>query len=217
MNAMAISLLGGDSRDTVSFGSRPGGSRAAAGRATARILRRPKVAMWPPGDPRTALPCALPPGVQKDRVHVIEGSIITWTKQIKEVLKLDPETILKQGVHAGPSVELEFWEGKATNLNSIFNQLQSESVMKAVGMNTKAIFYPTMRMHRKLQESVNEGLSRIELTYSAASKTSEENFFNGVFHDQAVVDLNRVELALKKVPGLVWHLPTKAQHKIQSV
>jgi len=27
----------------------------------------------------------------KDKAHVFEGSIITWTKQIKNVLKLEPE------------------------------------------------------------------------------------------------------------------------------
>ena len=87
--------------------------------------------------------------------------------------------------------------------------LQSESVTKAVGMNTKGLFYPNMQMQRKLQESINVGLSRIELTYTAASAESEDDFFSGVFHDQAEVDLNRAELALRKVPGLVWHLPIR--------
>jgi dynein heavy chain len=32
----------------------------------------------------------------KDRVHVLEGCLITWTKQIKNVLKQDPEMLLNQ-------------------------------------------------------------------------------------------------------------------------
>lgn len=31
----------------------------------------------------------------KDKAHVFESSIITWTKQIKNVLKLEPEQALK--------------------------------------------------------------------------------------------------------------------------
>jgi len=27
----------------------------------------------------------------KDKIHVYEGSIITWTKQIKNILKMEPE------------------------------------------------------------------------------------------------------------------------------
>ena len=63
----------------------------------------------------------------------------------------------------------------------VLQLLQSESVMKAIGMNTKGIFMPPIPMLRKLRESVNEGLSRIELTYTAGSKASEEVFFNGIF------------------------------------
>ena len=57
----------------------------------------------------------------KDKAHVFESSIITWTKQIKNVLKLEPEQALKQGNNPGPLVEIEFWENKAANLNSIKN------------------------------------------------------------------------------------------------
>lgn len=52
------------------------------------------------------------------------GAIITWTKQIRSVLKMDPEQQLKQGLHPTPDVEIEFWRNKAANLNSIFDQLQ---------------------------------------------------------------------------------------------
>jgi hypothetical protein len=33
---------------------------------------------------------------EKDRVHVLESAVVTWTRQIKNVLKLDPETVLKE-------------------------------------------------------------------------------------------------------------------------
>jgi dynein heavy chain len=68
----------------------------------------------------------------KDRLHLLEGAVITWTKQIKSVLKLDPETVLKSGTHPPPLVEVEFWKAKANNLNAIFDQLQSERIRRVL-------------------------------------------------------------------------------------
>lgn len=68
----------------------------------------------------------------KDKAHVLEGAVITWTKQIKNVLKQDPETALKQGSDPGPLIEIEFWNNKAENLNSIHTQLGSEKISKVL-------------------------------------------------------------------------------------
>lgn len=48
----------------------------------------------------------------KNRISLLEGAIITWTKQIKSVLKQDPESQLKQGMHPTPDVEINFWKNK---------------------------------------------------------------------------------------------------------
>ena len=69
----------------------------------------------------------------KDQVHGLEGCLITWTKQIKNILKQDPESTLnKRNVHPGPLEELNFWQAKSKNLNSIFDQLQSDSIRKVL-------------------------------------------------------------------------------------
>jgi len=68
----------------------------------------------------------------KDKAHVLEGAIITWTKQIKNVLKQDPEAALKQGYDPDPLAEVDFWKSKAENLNSICDQLQTDSVKKVL-------------------------------------------------------------------------------------
>ncbi|GAB9467560.1 hypothetical protein Gpo141_00004900 [Globisporangium polare] len=75
-----------------------------------------------------------PGSVVKDQVHGLEGCLITWTKQIKNILKQDPESMLSKRHHAhlGPMAELHFWAAKATNLNSIFAQLQSDSIRKVL-------------------------------------------------------------------------------------
>ena len=87
---------------------------------------------------RTLLP--LPPSdatsfeskSSKDKAHILESSIITWTRQIKNVLKQDPESALKSGNNPDPLTEIEFWKNKAENLNSIYKQLQSEKIKKVL-------------------------------------------------------------------------------------
>ena len=68
----------------------------------------------------------------KNRISLLEGAIITWTKQIKNVLKQDPESQLKAGMDPTPDVEIEFWKNKANNLNSIFEQLQGQRIRRVL-------------------------------------------------------------------------------------
>lgn len=76
-------------------------------------------------DPRTV-------NNHKDRVHLLEGCIVTWTGQIKAVLKQDPEKLLAAGGHPGPLVELDFWEAKAHKLSSMYQQLQTDAVRRVL-------------------------------------------------------------------------------------
>jgi dynein heavy chain len=52
----------------------------------------------------------------KDKANLLESAIVHWTKQIKNVLKRDPEMVLKTGDHPGPLSELEFWQNKSEDL-----------------------------------------------------------------------------------------------------
>ena len=69
---------------------------------------------------------------QSHQIHALESAIITWTKQIKNVLKQDPENVFKSQQDPGPLAEIEFWKSKASNLNGIFDQLQSEKVRRVL-------------------------------------------------------------------------------------
>jgi dynein heavy chain len=66
------------------------------------------------------------------QIHALESALITWTKQIKNVLKQDPESLFEVHSNPGPLQEIEFWKIKAQNLNSIFNQLQSVRVRRVL-------------------------------------------------------------------------------------
>ena len=59
--------------------------------------------------------------------------------------------------------------------------LQSESVMKSLGMNCKDMFYPGVRMGRALRESSDYGMSRIEITYTARNREAENELFYPLF------------------------------------
>ena len=84
--------------------------------------------------------------------------------------------------------------------------LQSETVAKSLGMNTKALFYPSVRMGQALVESRDEGQSRIEITYTANILAAEDELLHLIFHERAKIDRNKAERALDSVDGLGWHL-----------
>lgn len=72
------------------------------------------------------------------QVHALEGAIITWTKQIKNILKQDPESVFQIHTNPGPLCEIEFWTSKAGNLNGIFDQLQSVRVRRVLKILDKS-------------------------------------------------------------------------------
>ena len=94
-----------------------------------------------------------------------------------------------------------YWKGLAL--------LQSESVAKSLGMNTNNIFCPTLHMGRKLKETKDEGLSRIEITYTAVSYEAERKLLNLWFPERAKRDLDAAFRALNSVDGLGRHLTMK--------
>lgn len=103
----------------------------------------------PPMDAATAAHMAV-----KDRVHLLEGAVISWTRQIKGVLKQDPEAALKAGQHPAPDAELAFWKTKAGNLNAVFSQLQSERIRRVLQfLDTSKSTYCTVRRRSRDRRS----------------------------------------------------------------
>ena len=84
--------------------------------------------------------------------------------------------------------------------------LVSESVWKSVGMNTNGIWYPSMRMQRVLQEFQDEGILRIEISYTASSLKAEEKLLSPGFPQRAIADLDAVLEILKKTDGIGFKL-----------
>ena len=82
------------------------------------------------------------------------GAIITWTKQIKNVLKQDPESALKGDKHPDPLTEIRFWKNKSDNLNAICDQLSSDKikkVLKFLEQNKSTYTGPFSKLQKEVQ------------------------------------------------------------------
>ncbi|CAK0838245.1 unnamed protein product [Prorocentrum cordatum] len=157
---------------------------------------------WLPLPPRDSLPSTSAPAVagglgHKDRVHVLEGAVITWTKQIRHVLKQDPELLLREGKHLEPNTELQFWKSKASNLNSIHSQLGMDAlkkVLKFLETHKSTYIMPFMRLQKEVEEAREEANDNVRflatLTKGIDGLMSEsadfeqlDKQFEGVLHN----------------------------------
>lgn len=161
---------------------------------------------WLPHPPRDALPtsggmAAAGGGAGssggKDKVHVLEGAVITWTKQIRHVLKQDPEVLLKDGKNPEPSAELKFWRSKAANLNSIHSQLGMDAlkkVLKFLETNKSTYTAPFSKLQKEVEEAREEANDNVKflasLTKSIDKLTSDsadfeqlEQLFEPILHN----------------------------------
>lgn len=96
--------------------------------------------------------------ISKDRVHVLEGAVITWTKQVRYVLKQEPEHVFREG-DPQPDAELRFWQNRANNLNSIQNQLQMEGVKRVLRFleaSKSTYVSPFARLQKEVEDNREE-------------------------------------------------------------
>ena len=94
----------------------------------------------------------------KDKVHVLESAIVTWSTRIEVALKRNPESLFAKGAHpgartsafrfqscpvparlftslgvrAGPHACLDFWASKMTDLGEILDQINGAQVQKVL-------------------------------------------------------------------------------------
>ena len=77
----------------------------------------------------------------------IEGIILKWAYQTDEVLVKDSAEDLNKGKNPGPMTEIEFWEAKCTNLESLFEQMKAATTkqMASILNVTDSAYYPCFR------------------------------------------------------------------------
>lgn len=62
---------------------------------------------------------------QQALVHAVETVVIAWSNQIRDVLSRDSSQPLLDGLNPTPYVEIDFWNAKAQNLDSICSQVDT--------------------------------------------------------------------------------------------
>jgi dynein heavy chain len=137
---------------------------------------------------------------EKDKAHVFEGCVIMWTKQIKNILKLEPEQALKNG-HPNPLVEIAFWKNKSQNLDSIHHQLQSEQVKKILKflLQSKSTYYEPFK---KLEEEVKQ--AKIEANDSYTYVAILEDWFIKLMNASDFTKLHYNFVPIMHTILLIW-------------
>ncbi len=77
----------------------------------------------------------------------MEGIVIDWSRQIHEVLKKNSAQPLLEGKNPGPLLEIEFWDARRADLESIADQLCVDKVTKMGHLLEKTLssYYPAFQ------------------------------------------------------------------------
>jgi len=73
-----------------------------------------------------------------DKISLLEQAVITWTNQITQVLKADPEGAVPAGEHPTPDVEIDYWDSQKAALDLIWEQLQGPRVRRVLHLLDQA-------------------------------------------------------------------------------
>ena len=78
----------------------------------------------------TSLPTPLPRGkpFEKSLLHAVESVVIEWSHQIRDVLKKSSAQPLLEGKTPSPMVEIDFWNARRADLESIMDQVLNSRV-----------------------------------------------------------------------------------------
>lgn len=86
----------------------------------------------------------------KERMHVLESCVVTWTQQIKNVFRLEPPSYIHPGdLETGTAAEFIYWRNRATDLSFIDEQLKSskvQQVLKALEMSKSTYEKPFQKL-----------------------------------------------------------------------
>lgn len=142
---------------------------------------------------------------EKERLHALEDALVSWTQQIRNVLKADPEQLTDSG-SPGTLEHMEFWETKASNLNCIHEQLLSpkiRSIVKVLAL-AKSSYIPAFT---RLCEEVEH--ARAEANSNVAYLTVPDRLFGQLAQaEEPLAELGVLFPAIMHGVMMVWiHSP----------
>ncbi|XP_048343352.1 dynein axonemal heavy chain 9-like [Sphaerodactylus townsendi] len=97
--------------------------------------------------------------VDKSIVHAIESAVIEWSYQIQKVLKRESSEPLLEGQDPSPKVELEFWKSRCEDLQCIYSQLKTKTVLAMVELldRVQSTYFPAFSsMFRDVETALDE-------------------------------------------------------------
>lgn len=141
----------------------------------------------------------------KERVHLLETSVVQWSNKMQTVLMTDPETLMKQGGHPDPMVEVQFWASKAKDLNSLHDQLVSPK-MRAVISTLSDMKSPLAAQFEKLANQVL--VAREEAAENTRFLRTLKKYFQNLRNESDVFRLEPQFLPMMHTILLVWQHST---------
>jgi len=139
----------------------------------------------------------------KDLVHVVESAVVTWTRQIKAVLTLEPESVFLSASepHPGPTAELQFWKDRAADLNSIHAQITGPRVARV----TRILELAKSTYHAAFERLLREVLlARAEANHVLRFLTPLEQAFDKLSLSDDFPELGALFRPLLHQVLLVW-------------
>ncbi|GCB62029.1 hypothetical protein scyTo_0004191, partial [Scyliorhinus torazame] len=101
-------------------------------------------------------------------VEQLEGVLMSWTKQIEQVLA-ESEQMRKEADDIGPSAELDHWKTRMAKFNSLFDQVKSPQVRRVVGI-LQVAKSRTLKHWKKLDSNItdaaNEAKDNVKYLYT---------------------------------------------------
>ncbi|KAL0479463.1 dynein beta chain [Acrasis kona] len=148
--------------------------------------------------------------VDKDTVHALETSVVTWTNQIKDVLKNGPDKLSSPGQYPGPLDEIDFWDSKYNNLQSISNQLGSENVRRVVEILKKSQS-TYIDSFLKMIEEVTNKTEEARSNHTALKPLAQ--YFRQIKYDSTErVEFSQLTDTFKKIFSLIYIVWIKSAH-----
>ena len=60
---------------------------------------------------------------EKQLIHSVESVVIEWCHLIRDVLNKSSAELLLAGMNPGPMVEIDFWQARCSDLESVVDQV----------------------------------------------------------------------------------------------
>jgi len=98
----------------------------------------------------------------RDQIHVLESAVVTWSRQIRDCLAKEPKDSALSDSLDMPAVEIEYWETRSVDLESICEQLRSQkiqNVLRILSLSQSTYFSPFVDLIKEADMARREASS----------------------------------------------------------